>query len=74
MKNNFTFILMWLLCIFSLNTSAQTQFWSDTFEDAGAPSSGIRTHSLDQGGLSSLYACYFITTDGSILQENLWAG
>ncbi|MDP2386666.1 MAG: T9SS type A sorting domain-containing protein [Bacteroidota bacterium] len=34
-----------LLLLTSIITNAQTQFWSDTFEDAGAPSSGTRTPS-----------------------------
>jgi hypothetical protein len=43
MKNLFILLLL-LAC--STGVSAQTQFWSDTFEDAGAPSSGSRTPSL----------------------------
>ncbi|MEZ4968836.1 MAG: SprB repeat-containing protein [Flavobacteriaceae bacterium] len=65
MKNNFTSILMCLFCLFSLDTSAQTQFWSDTFEDTSAPSSGTRTASLEQGGPAIPYGYYFFRTDGS---------
>lgn len=41
MKKNFTFILMWLLCVFAIPAKAQTEFWSETFESG--PSSGTRT-------------------------------
>jgi Secretion system C-terminal sorting domain len=33
------------LCLIFFSASAQSVFWSDTFEDAGAPSSGTRTAS-----------------------------
>ena len=49
MKNNFTFIIMWLLCVFSINTSAQTQFWIDTFQDTGAPINRIEGRSGKKG-------------------------
>ncbi|MBA4277268.1 SprB repeat-containing protein, partial [Flavobacterium sp.] len=78
MKSNFTFILMWLLCVFSLNTRAQTQFWSDTFEST--PSSGTRTPEVSGGTTTS----YFRLTDGSTISQvvsfsgkegsNYWAG
>ncbi|AYN04966.1 T9SS type A sorting domain-containing protein [Flavobacterium sp. 140616W15] len=47
MKKNFTIIFATLLCLFSTRGNAQTQFWSDTFEDTGAPSSGTRTPSVE---------------------------
>ncbi len=81
MKSNFTFILMWLLCVFSLNTRAQTQFWSDTFESN--PSSGIRTPQ-GTGGTGTPATSYFKLTDGSNVSQvvafsgkeggNYWAG
>src|SRR6218665_3943186 len=43
MKHYFLLLLTFIL--FS-NLDAQTQFWSDNFEDAGAPSSGTRTPSV----------------------------
>ena len=46
MKKNFTLTFAMLLCLFYIGGNAQTQFWSDTFEDAGAPSSGVRTPSV----------------------------
>lgn len=41
MKKKIT-ILIILTCLFYINGHAQTPFWSDTFEDVGAPSSGTR--------------------------------
>ncbi len=38
---------MSILIVASIAVHAQTQFWSDTFEDAGAPSSGTRTPSVN---------------------------
>ncbi|MFD0941555.1 YDG domain-containing protein [Pedobacter boryungensis] len=54
------------------DVKAQTQFWSDTFEDTGAPSAGTRTSSYNQGGagLSSPYTSYFLRTDGSNIVLN----
>lgn len=42
-----------------LNSQAQVQFWSDTFEDVGAPSSGSRTPENNGGTGSPLYDSYF---------------
>ncbi|MGM8363766.1 hypothetical protein ACSV4D_17780, partial [Flavobacterium sp. ARAG 55.4] len=67
MKKNFTLIFTMLLCLFWLKGEAQTQFWSDTFEDTGAPSSGTRTPSTDTGFPSVPYAYYFMRTDGTNL-------
>lgn len=39
----------------------QTQFWVDDFEDAGYPSSGIRTPS-NEGGIGFPYSSYFVRT------------
>ncbi len=38
--------LLILFTLISFNTFSQTPFWSDTFEDAGAPSIGSRTPSV----------------------------
>jgi hypothetical protein len=64
MNKNFTFFAL-LILLFSTAVKAQTQFWSDTFEDSGAPSSGTRTPSYDKGGPSIPYSYYFLRTDGS---------
>ncbi|WP_409415694.1 T9SS type A sorting domain-containing protein [Flavobacterium sp. PS2] len=48
MKKNFTIIFAMLLCLFYTRGNAQTQFWSDTFEDTGAPSSGLRVPSVPE--------------------------
>ncbi len=45
MKQKITFLLV-MMCLFSISTNAQTQFWSDTFEDTGAPSTGTRVPSV----------------------------
>jgi gliding motility-associated-like protein len=58
-------LMLLLLTVGSAN--AQTQFWSDTFEDAGAPSAGTRTPSCDVGWPSVPYAYYFLRTDGTNL-------
>jgi hypothetical protein len=53
---------------------AQTPFWSDTFEDTGAPSSGTRNASSDfscTAGASVTPTSYFTRTDGTL---NLDAG
>ncbi|MEO8235637.1 MAG: SprB repeat-containing protein, partial [Flavobacterium sp.] len=66
MKKNFTLTFAMLLCFFCIGLNAQTQFWSDTFEDAGAPSSGTRTVSNGEfscGGPPS--TSYFKRTDPS---------
>ena len=64
MKKNFTLTFALLLCLFYIEGNAQTQFWSDTFEDTGAPSSGTRTPSVTEfscGGPPS--TAYFKRTD-----------
>ncbi|MCW3118293.1 MAG: gliding motility-related protein [Chitinophagaceae bacterium] len=59
--------------LFSCISYAQTQFWSDTFEDAGAPSSGTRTPSV-QNSFGSPASRYFFRTDAvpgvSVLLQN----
>ncbi len=76
-----------ILCsLFSIQTTnAQTQFWSDNFEDVGAPSSGTRTPSLTFAETTVPYTRYFMRTDlASIAFQNtayagidgskIWAG
>ncbi|MES2555472.1 MAG: T9SS type A sorting domain-containing protein [Bacteroidota bacterium] len=83
MKTNF-FLLLSLIGLISFNSYSQTQFWSDHFEDAGAPSSGARTPSVtfSCGGPST---AYFFRTDlagialqsgsySSIQGTKFWAG
>ena len=43
MRKKITLLIM--SCLLYMNGYAQTPFWSDTFEDAGAPSSGTRNAS-----------------------------
>ncbi|EJL60540.1 hypothetical protein PMI10_03759, partial [Flavobacterium sp. CF136] len=62
MKKNFTLIFTLLLCLFYIGGNAQTQFWSDTFEDAGAPSSGSRTASIDFSCGGPPFTSYFTRT------------
>lgn len=45
--------------------NAQTQFWSDNFEDVGAPSAGSRTPSIAEFGCNSPSNYYFKRTDAS---------
>lgn len=45
-----SFCLLFSLALPSLQ--AQTVFWSDDFEAAGSPSSGVRTPTLEDGGVS----------------------
>ncbi len=63
MKQKITLLFMVLL--FGLfNGNAQTQFWSDTFEDAGAPSSGTRTPE-NNTGFGFPYTAYFVRTNNA---------
>jgi len=64
-----TCIVIALLCNCT-SVRSQSPFWSDTFEDTGAPTSGTRTASLDKGGSSVPYAYYFLRTDGSNIALN----
>ncbi|WP_300564469.1 SprB repeat-containing protein, partial [Flavobacterium sp.] len=41
MRKKITLLLI-MTCLFYMNGYAQAPFWSDTFEDVGAPSSGVR--------------------------------
>ncbi|WP_316828957.1 MBG domain-containing protein, partial [Pedobacter miscanthi] len=76
MKKNFTLIFVLLLCFFSIGASAQSQFWSDTFEDAGAPSTGVRTYSIPEFSNGVPFASYFIRTTPAqlALQNGAYSG
>ncbi len=52
---------LFLSCLLLSNyVNAQTQFWSDNFEDAGAPSSGTRVPSVENfQPASAPYTKYF---------------
>lgn len=63
-----------LLCLFSFNAIAQTQFWSDTFEDAGAPSTGSRTPSVAEFSCNSPATIYFKRTDGTNMAAGGYTG
>ncbi len=71
MRNKFTFLTLLFILSGYFTVFAQTQFWSDTFEDSGAPSSGSRTP-------SSTFSCgspataYFLRTNVSSI--NLQSG
>ncbi|MFY8069615.1 MAG: hypothetical protein ACOVMG_05925, partial [Flavobacterium sp.] len=69
MKQKFIFLMFIIFCDFIM-VNAQTQFWSDTFEDVGAPSSGSRTPSLvfECGGPPA--TAYFKRTD--LAGINMW--
>ena len=49
------------LLLVGLYSSAQIQFWSDNFEDAGAPSSGTRTPSVENSSGSPATRYFFRT-------------
>ncbi|MES2653155.1 MAG: YDG domain-containing protein [Bacteroidota bacterium] len=61
------FVGLVLTLFMGTSADAQTQFWSDTFEDTGAPSAGTRTPSTNTGFPSVPYAYYFMRTDGTNL-------
>ncbi|MBF02062.1 MAG: hypothetical protein CMP76_02080, partial [Flavobacterium sp.] len=65
MKQKIT-LLLFMISFLSWEGNAQTQFWSDTFEDVGAPSSGTRTPENDGGGVfSTPYPSYFARVTNS---------
>ncbi|MCI9846976.1 cadherin repeat domain-containing protein, partial [Flavobacterium pectinovorum] len=66
MKKNFTLIYAMLLFLFWIKGSAQTQFWSDTFD--ALPTGGLRVPE-ENGGTTSPSASYFKLTDGSTIQQ-----
>ncbi len=61
MKKLYFFLAFFAITIHS---NAQTQIWSDTFEDTGAPSTGSRTPSLNFS-CGSPATSYFFRTDNS---------
>ncbi len=63
-----------LLYLFSFNARAQTQFWSDTFEDSGAPSIGSRTTSVAEFSCNSPATIYFKRTDGTNITAGGYTG
>ena len=57
-------------CLTSTGLFAQTQFWSDTFEDAGAPSTGARTASVTFSCSSPATSYFFRTTPAGIATQS----
>ncbi|GAA4772752.1 MULTISPECIES: T9SS type A sorting domain-containing protein [Flavobacterium] len=53
-----------ILLVFGIFTGQAQVFWSDTFEDAGAPSSGTRTPG-NNTGTDTPYTSYFARTNNS---------
>ena len=53
-----------ILLVFSIFSGQAQVFWSDTFEDAGAPSSGTRTPG-NNTGTGTPYTSYFARTDNA---------
>ncbi len=70
MKKNFTIIFAILLSLFYTRGNAQTQFWSDTFEDTGAPSSGARTPSVEFSCGGPPATSYFFRTTPAGIELN----
>lgn len=63
--------LLLLFSIFIGNYSfGQTQFWSDTFEDTGAPTSSTRNASIEFGNGGPPFTRYFKRTDGTDISLN----
>ena len=75
MKQKIT-LLLFIISLLSWNGNAQTQFWSDTFEDTGAPSSGTRTPSIAEFFCGAPASTYFGRTDlgGISLQSGTYSG
>lgn len=64
-----TFFICLMLILANVG-NAQTMFWSDTFEDIGAPSSGTRT-AENNGGVNGVpYSSYFVRTAGYQILTN----
>ncbi|RVT79581.1 hypothetical protein EOD40_00265 [Flavobacterium sufflavum] len=77
MKKNFTLTFAMLLCLFCIGANAQTQFWSDTFEDTGAPSTGTRTPSITEfscGGPPATSYFFRTALSGIALQSGTYSG
>lgn len=62
MKSKITLSI--ILLVFSVFSAQAQVFWSDTFEDAGAPSSGTRTPG-NNTGTGTPYTSYFARTDNA---------
>lgn len=62
MKNKITLSI--ILLVFGIFCGQAQVFWSDTFEDAGAPSSGTRTSS-NNTGTGTPYTSYFTRTNNA---------
>lgn len=65
-----------VLFFFLSHSYGQTLFWSDTFEDAGAPSSGTRTPSVNFscGGPPATNYFFRTNTSGINLQSGTYSG
>src|SRR3954470_19820440 len=59
-----------LLLVIAIMGQAQTQFWSDTFEDGVSPSSGIRGEENNSGVTNIPYTSYFIRTNSVQISTN----
>lgn len=70
MNKTATLLAAILLSGFSYQAQAQTQFWSDNFEDAGAPSSGVRTPSVENSFGSPATRYFFRTNIAGIALQN----
>jgi hypothetical protein len=62
MRNKFTLLI--IILVFSTFSSKAQVFWTDNFEDTGAPSSGIRTPE-NNTGTGTPYTAYFTRTDNN---------
>ena len=63
MKKKIIFLSLSLIACYT-TSSAQVQFWSDTFEDTGAPTSGTRTPE-NNTGTGSPFTSYFVRTNNT---------
>jgi hypothetical protein len=67
-------VLLTLLLLCGFFSSAQTQFWSDSFEDAGSPSAGTRTLSTTEFACASGTANFTRTTGSSPAITPVYSG
>ncbi|MBC5835262.1 SprB repeat-containing protein, partial [Flavobacterium sp. F-408] len=75
MKQKITLLV--ILCLFCINGQAQTLFWSDTFEDTGAPLTGTRTPSITEfscGGPPATAYFFRTATSGVATQNGTYSG
>ncbi|MGM8363812.1 MBG domain-containing protein, partial [Flavobacterium sp. ARAG 55.4] len=72
MKKNFTFILMWFLCVYSLNTTAKTRFENNTFENT--PISNTRIPMKNAILSASPNESNFCLTNGFNIFSRMWIG